>query len=131
MVYLPRKNTRLGGSSETTEANNDNEMLEEGNMADDKTNNSVELAAEEKVGDNKGFEETLGAIAALINQHEEVPLGDPGPGCSRQGVLDLSGGSDNRWEVLHEDHEPSDDESPGVVKLPGGGDQHEEVPLGG
>ena len=57
-------------------------------------------------------------------------MGDPGPGCSKHGVLDLSGGSDNRWEVLHEDHEPSDDESPGVVKLPGGGDQHEEVPLG-
>ena len=123
------KKPRLGGSSETKEAKNDNEMLEEGNMADDKTNNFGELA-EEKLGENKGFEETLGAIAALINQHEEVPLGDPGPGCARHGVLDLAGGSDNHREVIHEDHEPPDDEGPGVAKLPGGGDQHEEVPLG-
>ena len=45
------KKPRLVGSSETKEENNDREILEEGNMADDKTNNSEKLA-EEKVGDN-------------------------------------------------------------------------------
>ena len=74
--------------------------------------------------EEESFEESLGAIAALIKQHEEVPLEDPGPGCSRDVSIDLAGGREN-----HGNPEPPDETSKGVVKLPGGGDQHEGVPL--
>ena len=77
--------------------------------------------------EEESFEETLGAIAALINQHEKVPLEDPGPGCSRDVDLDLVGGRGKHGEVLPRDPEPPDETSTGF--LTGGGFQHEDVPL--
>ena len=79
--------------------------------------------------EEESFEETLGAIAALINQHEKVPLEDPGPGCSRDVDLDLVGGRGKHGEVLPRDPEPPDETSTGVLKITGGGVKHEDVPL--
>ena len=75
-------------------------------------------------------EESLGAIAALLNQQEGVPLEDPGPGCSKDVDLDLAGGRENHGEVPPGDPEPPDKTSTGVLKLTGGGDRHEDVLLG-
>ena len=77
----------------------------------------------------ESFEESLGAISALISQHEKVPLEDPGPGCARDVVLDLAGGGENHGEDPPGDTEPPDETSTGVHRLPGGVNQHEDVPL--
>ena len=87
------KKPRLGGSSETKEANKDNGTLEEGNMAEDKTNNSEELA-EEKVGDNvhtNGLREKDNILGILSNMHGEVPLEDPGPSTAVEGEEGVAG----------------------------------------
>ena len=66
------KKPRLG-SSETQE--------EEGNIAEDKTDSSEELA-EEIVGDKDhttGLNEEDKILRELRDMHEEVPLEDPGP----------------------------------------------------
>ena len=66
------KKPRLG-SSETQE--------EEGNIAEDKTDSSEELA-EEIVGDKDlttGLNEEDQILRELRDMHEEVPLEDPGP----------------------------------------------------
>ena len=83
--------------------------------------------------DEETFEESLGAIAALINQHEAVPLEDPGPVCSRDVGPDLAGpagGIVTHREVPPGDPEPPDGVGAGVLELPGVGDQREDVPLG-
>ena len=83
--------------------------------------------------EEESFEESLGAIAALLNQHEEVPLEDPGPVCSRDLGPDLAGtvgGFVNHGEVPPGDPEPPDGVGAGVLELPGVGDQREDVPLG-
>ena len=83
--------------------------------------------------EDESFEESLGAIAALINQHEEVPLEDPGPVCSRDldpGLVGTAGGFVNHREVPPGDPEPPDGVGTGVLELPGVGDQHEDVPHG-
>ena len=83
--------------------------------------------------EEESFEESLGAIAALISQHEAVPLEDPGPVCSRDFGPDLAGGEGgfvNHREVPPGDPEPPDGVGTGVLELPGVGGQHEDVPLG-
>ena len=88
-----------------------------------------------RLGDEEeSFEESLGAIAALLNQHEEVPLEDPGPVYSRDLGPDLTGtvgGIVGHKEVPPGDPEPPDGVGIGVLELPGVGDQYEDVPLGG
>ena len=77
--------------------------------------------------EEESFEESLGAIAALISQHEKVPLEDPGPVCSRDLGPDPAGTAGdivNEREVPPGDPEPPDDTSTG------GGDQHEDVHFG-
>ena len=44
--------------------------------------------------------------------------------------LDLAGGRENHGENPPGDTEPPDETSTGVFKLQGGGDPHEDVPLG-
>ena len=87
-----------------------------------------------RLGDEEeSFEESLGAIAALLNQHEEVPLEDPGPVYSRDLGPDLTGtvgGIVGHKEVPPGDPEPPDGVGIGVLELPGVGDQYEDVPLG-
>ena len=56
-------------------------------MADDRTNNSEELA-EEKVGDNvhtNGLKEKDNIFGILLDMHEGVPLEDPGPSTAMEG----------------------------------------------
>ena len=80
-------------------------------------------------GKDESGEESLGAIAALINEQEEVSFKDPGPGCSRDVDLDLVGGREKYGEVPPRDPEPPDETSTGVLKITGGGVKHEDVPL--
>ena len=87
--------------------------------------------------DEETFEESLGAIAALINQHEEVPFEDPGPVFSRDLGPDrvpdpsgIAGGIVDYREVPPGDPEPPDGVVSGVLELQGVGDQHEGIPLG-
>ena len=84
--------------------------------------------------EEESFEESLGAIAALLNQHEEVPLEDPGPVCSRDVGPDLAGtaagGIVTHREVPPGDPEPPDELGSGGLELQGVGYQHEGVPLG-
>ena len=87
-----------------------------------------------RLGDEEeSFEESLGAIAALISQHEAVPLEDPGPVCSRDldpGLVGTAGGFVNHREVPPGDPEPPDRVGIGVLEPRGVGDQHEDVHLG-
>ena len=81
--------------------------------------------------EEESFEESLGAIAALISQHE-VPLEDPGPICSKDLGPDLAGtagGIVNHREVPPGDPEPPDRVGIGVLEPRGVGDQHEDVHL--
>ena len=76
------KKPRLGESRDTREKENDINILEEGNVAEDNTDHSEELA-EEKVGDKdhtNGLKEGDEIFGILLNMHEGVPLEDPGPG---------------------------------------------------
>ena len=67
----------------------------------------------------------------MINQHEEVPLEDPGPVCSRDlGPEGKVGGILSHREVPPGDPEPPDGVGTGVLELPGVGDHHEDVPHG-
>ena len=62
-------------------------------MANDKINNSEELA-EEKVGDNvhtNGLKDKDNILGILSNMHEEVPLEDPGPSTAVEGEEGVAG----------------------------------------
>ena len=63
------------------EKDNDTEIAGKGSIVKDKTDNSEELT-EEKVGDkdhNIELEENDEILGILLDMHEDVPLGDPGP----------------------------------------------------
>ena len=76
------KKPRLGENNGTNEEDNNVEILETGNTAEDKTINSEELS-EGKMGDKDdtdGLKEEDKIMLVLSDMHEDVPLGDPGPG---------------------------------------------------
>ena len=121
-----RRNMKFGNLSGISEVRDSLEVSSEGEQSKAIKNASKKPRLGVK---EESFEESLGAIAALLNQHEGVPLEDPGPGCSRDVGLDQAGGRENHGVDPPGDPEPPD-ESTGVLELPGGGDQHEDVPLG-
>ena len=125
-----RRNIKFGNLSGISEVRDSLEASSEGEQSKAIKNASKKPRLGVK---EESFEESLGAIAALINQHEEVPLQDPGPMCSKDLGPDpagKAGGIVNHREVPPGDPEPPDGVGTGVLELPGVGDQHEDVPHG-
>ena len=122
-----RRNIQFGNISEISEVRDSIEVSSDGEQPGVIKNESKKPRLGVK---EESFEESLGAIAALLNQHEGVPLEDPGPGCSRDVGLDQAGGRENHGEDPPGDPEPPDETSTGVLGLPGGGHHHEEVIIG-
>ena len=84
------KKPRLRESSETHEDNNIGIVEKENIIAGDITKNSEELS-EGKMGDEdhtEGLKEEDKIMQALLNMHEEVPIGDPGPNIEDKGEGD-------------------------------------------
>ena len=75
------KKPRLGESGGIHDEDNSIKILEDGNIAEDKTKNSEEFS-EEKMEDKdhtEGLEEGDKIMQVLLDMHGDVPLEDPGP----------------------------------------------------